>query len=147
MQISAHPAYTGSLLQRNRPDPPLMSSETARGVLPAMMIPAFPLFPHSWIGHLPDFIKTAIDCSREWNRTQYPFWFFFWSLQKRAPGSSWPKPMRKLGNTTGGIAGKTNSCTRAKSGAHFCVRLALCTPVYGCCVRGTQRGTQADCGN
>ena len=23
----------------------------------------------------------------------------------------------------------------------------LCTPVYGCCVRGTQRGTQANCGN
>ena len=40
-----------------------------------------------------------------------------------------------------------NGGTRAKSGAHFCVRLALCTPVYGCCVRGTQRGTQANCGN
>ena len=40
-----------------------------------------------------------------------------------------------------------NGGTRAKSGAHFSVRLALCTPVYGCCVRGTQRGTQANCGN
>ena len=76
MQISAHPTYTGSLLQRNRPDPPLMSSGIARGALPAMMIPVFPSSPHPWNGHLPDFVRTAIDCSREWSRTQYPFWLF-----------------------------------------------------------------------
>lgn len=60
MQISAHPAYTGSLLQRNRPDLPLMSSGITRGVLPAVMILV--------------------------SRTQYPFWFFFWS--KKPPGFS-----------------------------------------------------------
>ena len=46
MQISAHPAYTGSLLRRNRPDPLLMSSGPTGGVIPAMMIPVFPSSPH-----------------------------------------------------------------------------------------------------